>query len=381
MGETLLIYLLLKILMLVSAVVCGHMCLKHKRLIPFVLPFVLFFAINEGLRFGRGIDYNGYYFKYNDILKFGFEEPKEFLFVIYCKIIDYLGLNYQGFICSLSIVLIVSCIYSLRKFKSILPFALPLFCLYSIGAENLIRWWFSFSFLMIGVSFAVEKQYKNAIIFAVISCLLHTAMLVVIIIMAFIYFFAKKAFTNVLFLWGIYMLIYGFFKPENMAQVVPYLNILQFGDSSQFAGYVQNADRWLTGTANYIGGELSIIMAIQDLLVIYIATYVVKNHSRTLFYYYLCLFGTLLYPAFFQIEILWRIIDVFHLYQYVIIAYAMHDILVQNTKKKDIKITICCILVALNLVRVHIINYFFSYDENSILFIWDAAGRNYLNII
>lgn len=366
--------------MLLSGIICGYLCSKNKRFFPYIIPFLLLFSINEGLRFGHGVDYNGYYFKYHDILQFGLKEPKEFLFVVYCKIIDFLGLNYQGFICSLSFVLISACIYSLRNLKHILPFALPLFCLYSIGAENLIRWWFSFSFLIIGISFIVENKYKLAIFFAIISCLLHTAMLVVICLMLLLYFLVKKAYTNVLLLWGIYIFIYIFFKPEYMEQVVPYLSLLQLGDSSQFAGYVQDANLWLTGTANYVAGDLSIMMALQDLMIIYIATFVVKNHRNTLFYYNLCLLGTLLYPAFFQIEILWRIADVFHLYQYLILSFALYDIFIVG-KKYDMKVTISCIFVVFNLVRVHIINYFFTFDENSILFIWDAAGRNYLNVI
>lgn len=31
-----------------------------------VFPFILIFSFNEGLRFGRGVDYNGYFFKYYD---------------------------------------------------------------------------------------------------------------------------------------------------------------------------------------------------------------------------------------------------------------------------------------------------------------------------
>lgn len=366
--------------MLCSGFFCGYICLKKKRLFPYILIFVLFFLVNEGLRFGRGIDYNGYYFKYADILKYGLQEAKEFLFVAYCKLIDILGFDYQGFIFSLSFILVFSCIYSLRNFNNALPFALPLFCIYSIGAENLIRWWLSFSFLMIAVSFVAEKKWKTTILFCVLSALFHNAMLIVIAIMILLYLI-KKPFTYVLGLWIVYLLVYILFKPEYMEIISMYLSFIQVDDSMQFAGYIQNSSEWLTGTANYEAGKLSIMLALQDLLVLYVAKFVVVKHPDMRFYYNLCLFGTLFYPALYQIEILWRIIDVFHFYQYLLLAVALSDIFFSGSKHiYGMKVTIASVLIIVNLLRMHIINYFFNYDKNSILFIWDAAGRHYLNI-
>ena len=61
--DTLFIYLLLKVTMLCSGFLCGYKCYQKKKFLPCILMFILFFSINEGLRFGRGVDYNGYYFK------------------------------------------------------------------------------------------------------------------------------------------------------------------------------------------------------------------------------------------------------------------------------------------------------------------------------
>lgn len=378
--ETLFIYLLLKVTMLCSGFLCGYKCYQKKKFLPYILMFILFFSINEGLRFGRGVDYNGYYFKYADILQFGFQEAKEFLFIAYCKLINILGLDYQGFIFSLSFILVCSCVYSLRGLKPILPFALPLFCFYSLGAENLIRWWLSFSFLMIAVSFVVEKKWKYVLLFCVIAALFHNAMLIVIAIMGSLYFI--KPYIKVLYLWIMYLLVYLFFKPEYIETVSQYLSLLQMGDSFQFAGYIQNSSAWLTGTANYVAGQLSLMLVLQDLLVLYVAKFVVVNHPNLGFYYNLCLFGTLLYPAFYQVEILWRIIDVFHLYQYLFLAVALTDIVFFKSKYiYGHKVFIASIFVVFNLIRMHIINFLFDYDENAILFIWDAAGRHYLDVI
>lgn len=378
--DTLFTYLILKVLMICSGFFCGYKCYRKKKFFPYILIFVFSFLVNEGLRFGRGIDYNGYYFKYADILKYGFQESKEFLFVAYCKFIDILGLGYQGFIFSLSFILVFSCVYSLRNLKFALPFALPLFCFYAIGAENLIRWWLSFSFLMISVSFVVEKEWKSSFFFCILAALFHNAMLIVILIMLLLYLI-KKPFTNVLCLWIIYLFIYLFFKPEYMMIVSKYLSILQIEETMQFGGYFQNSDEWLTGTANYEAGKLSIMLALQDLLVLYVAKFVVAKHPDMRFYYNLCLFGTLFYPALYQIEILWRIIDVFHFYQYLILAMAFSDIIIFKDKQiYGPKATIASVLIVFNLLRMHIINYIIDYDENSILFIWDAAGRHYLNV-
>lgn len=90
-----------------------------------VLPFILAFALNEGLRFGRGVDYNGYYFKYLSILdsETGDRIISDPVFVTLCHLNDLIGLPYQGLVFIFSLILAISGVILLKDNKNVLLYA------------------------------------------------------------------------------------------------------------------------------------------------------------------------------------------------------------------------------------------------------------------
>ena len=60
-------FFLLQNTLLVIFIIVGFWCSKRKNVYPIIVIAILLYTIIEGLRFGRGIDYNLYYDVYDQI--------------------------------------------------------------------------------------------------------------------------------------------------------------------------------------------------------------------------------------------------------------------------------------------------------------------------
>ena len=137
-------FFLLQNTLLVIFIIVGFWCSKRKNVYPIIVIAILLYTIIEGLRFGRGIDYNLYYDVYDQIENSSLETNHEVLFISLCKLLIFLGIPYQGFILLCSFILITCGISFLKKHSEVLLYSLPLFFLVSLLAENLIRWFLGF---------------------------------------------------------------------------------------------------------------------------------------------------------------------------------------------------------------------------------------------
>lgn len=372
--DNMLTFFLLRILVVSITLICGFQYSKDSSKKVFLIIPILIISLNEGLRFGRGTDYNVYFFNYHNIISDYDVRSNELLFVALCKLNDMLGLPYQGLVYFMSLILIVSGAFFLKNHKNIIPFALPLFMLFTIEAENLMRWFTAFSFLLIGISCLEQNNIKYFVVFSVCAFLFHSGIIVVIPIFLFLHY-VRKPLLKPLFSCVIYIFIYLFFKTSFMLNFVQYMNV--FSGMTQFAGYVENADEWLTGTANFVAQKLNIGIVVMDLIVIKIGYEMLIYKPKLTYLYNLCLIGTILSPALNQIEILYRLCLLFKLFQFVIIAYAVYFFIC--IRRKSTIYFIMTWIVILNLIRIHIFNILLSpYTSNSYLYVWDKMGREFL---
>ena len=372
--DNMMIFFLLRVSVILIALMCGYWYCNDTSKKYFLIIPILLISINEGLRFGRGTDYNVYYFNYQDIISGYDVRSNELLFIVLCKLNDFLGLPYQGLVYFMSLILIVSGTFFLRNHQSIIPFALPLFMVFTIDAENLMRWFTAFSFLLIGVSYLEQNKIKRFVIFAVCAFLFHSGIIVVIPVFLLLHYI-KKPLLKPLYSCIIYILIYLFFKTSFMLNFVQYMNV--FSGMTQFAGYVENANEWLTGTANFEAQGLNIGIIIMDLIVIKIGYEILTYKPKLIYLYNLCIIGTILSPALTQIEILYRICILFKIFQFVIIAYAVY-FFINNRCKSKVYYALTWIVI-LNLIRMHILNILIEpYTSNSYLYVWDKMGREIL---
>ena len=112
---------------------------------------ILVYTLNEGLRFGRGIDYNLYGMVYERLEATG-QSDWDISFQFVARVLIDLNIPWQGYVILMSFVFILAMLIMLKVYQEIIPYALPLFALFSAGTvENMVRWYFGFSFIMIGL--------------------------------------------------------------------------------------------------------------------------------------------------------------------------------------------------------------------------------------
>lgn len=344
-----------------------------------VFPFILIFSFNEGLRFGRGVDYNGYFFKYYDILlgDKGLINISDPVFVGLCHLNDIVGMPYQGLIFFLSFFLVVAGSFLLREVKDSMAYAFPLFFLFSFPAENLIRWFFAFSFLMISSYFYNNSNYKKAIIFAALALGSHMG----IIIPAFFCFslkYLKKPIFSLKTSVLLYIGLWTLFTTDAMLGLVKYINYSSIFVSDYYSGYIDNADVWLTG--NGLGEKAinyGIGLALPDIITLILTYYVVRKRPQLTYYANIYIVGALLSAAIYRVEIGYRISVAMKIYQVMFLAVAFKDLLFCKLHKNWILKLGCWILI-INIIRVYFIYIYTSYSANEILYIWDSNGKDVL---
>lgn len=344
-----------------------------------VFPFILIFSFNEGLRFGRGVDYNGYFFKYYDILlgDKGLINISDPVFVGLCHLNDIVGMPYQGLIFFLSFFLVVAGSFLLREVKDSMAYAFPLFFLFSFPAENLIRWFFAFSFLMISSYFYNNSNYKKAIIFAALALGSHMG----IIIPAFFCFslkYLKKPIFSLKTSVLLYIGLWTLFTTDAMLGLVKYINYSSIFVSDYYSGYIDNADVWLTG--NGLGEKAinyGIGLALPDIITLIFTYYVVRKRPQLTYYANIYIVGALLSAAIYRVEIGYRISVAMKIYQVMFLAVAFKDLLFCKLHKNWILKLGCWILI-INIIRVYFIYIYTSYSANEILYIWDSNGKDVL---
>ena len=152
---------------------------------------IIAYTLNEGLRFGRGIDYNLYWQAYMDFAR-GWDAHQNIGFIFIQKCFLFFNLPYQALVMFMSFMFILGTLFIMKHYRTVIVYALPLWTLFSKSAvENMVRWYLAFSFVMIGLSFLMsnEKQSKlKYLLFCFIGCTIHYAMFPIPITFYLLYF-------------------------------------------------------------------------------------------------------------------------------------------------------------------------------------------------
>ena len=177
----LVIYNVFLVLMLFILYSTGKQIAKSGTILsPAGIIAISVYTLNEGLRYGRGIDYNLYGMDYEE-LEAGKESNWDIGFQYIARFLIANDIPWQGYVILMSFVFILATLFLLRVYKEILPYALPLFVLFSLReTENMVRWYMGFSFIMIGLSILLiggKKANLKFWIFTAIACTFHIALL------------------------------------------------------------------------------------------------------------------------------------------------------------------------------------------------------------
>lgn len=341
------------------------------------LPIVVF-TLNEGLRWGRGIDYNLYYYTYENLVKWNENSGFEPLYSLFIRSFVYLQLTWQHFVAFMSLVLIISGCWFMRNYKEVILWALPLFALQVLIAENLMRWFLGFSFILIGIYYLIneKRNVKLFWLFSLMGVLCHYGLILVVPIFYFVSRASKPLFKPMFSISAILLSVW-LFKGEIMLTLAKIINL--FSLSGRFEGYQQNLDAWLVKGTSEKGADLDVNVLIMYIVLLYVG-YILTNKlgKKYIYVYNLFLIGALTYSLRI-IEIAYRYSILFSLFDFLVFAYVIQFIIIRKYRVSS-WLLIACWIILLNYLRVNLIMPLFNNPYRQ-MYIWDSGGEETLDLM
>lgn len=338
---------------------------------------ILAFTLNMGLRWGRGTDYNT---GYNVFEKIGvgllnaeeYEPIWKFTIRFFRNFID---APYQLFIIFCSFFLIFSFVYFIRNHKNVAHLALPIFAFLVFPSENLIRWFYAFSFILMGLFHLEKGRILKYVICSFLGFITHYGSLTFSLPILLVFLLLKK---RVLFQpWLstlIILLVFLFFDVSDMLLFSPLLTSIEVGGN--LGNYQENMDATLTNDFGDYSGALTGTSLITSPLLLFLGYKIVRYRSGLIPYYNLMVIGLVSMPAFVQIQMLYRISLVFTIFQFLIFSYICYDYVVSKTAIPRVLHVISLILLLI-MLRSMLVQPFVK-DASETYYIWDAEGRKTL---
>lgn len=380
------VFISLKLLELIIFFVSGNKISESKSKKEYwkysIIP-ILTYAMVEGLRFGRNVDWNLYYFRYIQFgANYSYSEDYEPLFRYICYMLYQLGVPYYGFIFIQCLFFIFCVFVLLQNYKEHCKWMIPLILVCITSNENFIRWYLAFSFLLLSINSLVNKHIKFTCIWFLCAFFCHSGIVIFIILIILYKLLNKFAIPKqigviLMFISTFIMTLSDFmFLTHITSYLLPFL-----GDSVGRSGYLNATEDLLSGTWGKVGiMEQSSLFYFRIFVVyapvIYWGRKILVRYKAGIFFYNIFVIGAIVFPLFGLIEIFNRISGVL-VFFFCIVGGLFYN----NFFKKGITERKWCVYIAMISFIFAIYPYIsdiFTRENNSMLFIWDANGRNYL---
>lgn len=378
MDSSHIIYFVLSLLVMLVAFKNGKRlsCLNNVKILNFS-PVIVAYTLFAGLRWGRGVDYNIYYYVYQEIGK-GYNEGWEPIFYAIVKGLSFIGFPWQIMVLFMSFLLILSFSLYLKRFNKQLYVILPLLVLNLIDAENLQRWYLAFSFFLI-CAYSWQNKFHNhkiiALLFLIASILTHYGFVMPIMIFIGLWVVCKKYNLSPHIICCLYLACVFLFKTDMMLYFEQYINMFNFG--GRFSMYQANASGWLTGEVDALdtpSNIASLSKIVPNILLIYLGAYWMKteNSLKYKYIYVIAVFSIVFSPIASQIELLYRVNSVLTIFKVIMIA-----ILYDSYRKRKLKKSIisALVLVVFVLKLYTMVSYPLTCNKIDTYFIWDSQGK------
>jgi len=384
MSDIKIIYIILKLFVLIVFLLFGYiLSKKNKNFWLISIPPLLIYAIIEGLRFGRMIDYNIYYFRYINLGKDINSEDYEFIFKNLMHIFSSSGVPYYIFIFLQTLFLIITTFILLKNYKKYLLFILPMVISVIALNENYIRWFLGTSFLFLALNCTFKYDNLKAIFWFICSLLTHIGFIVflpllifkeiinrkpcpvllgIIIYTFFIYFISTKDLLNITLITN-YLVSEGFSGNEKTEMYLNATEGILSGDS--LSGYMYE-DSFFSKTRMFLT-NIPIIIWGQKFI---------SKENWGNYIYNLFLVCIIISPIFKTMEIFDRFA-----YTLSIFTCLAGGIFYTNSIKyhKLNSIQFWLTIISIILYFYPQIEAIFSRkSDETMLFIWNAYGREYL---
>lgn len=372
------VYDILLLAMLLILYYCGKNIAKTGKVFSIAgIIAIATFTLNEGLRFGRGIDYNVYGMRFERYIGGGIIENDELLYASLIRLFINVGIPYQILIVIQSFMYIVGLLYFLRNYREILPLALPIFVCFSLMAfENYIRWYMGFSLILLAVATLVNgKSIYYYIALSIMGLMFHFG-LFPIPILIFIIFKIKKIIVKPYITILVYIFVGLFVKSDIMMYLAGYMQYLSIVYEHTNA-YIGNAEKWLTsGALGLVGNSFDgIHIIVYVSVVVWLGYYYIKKLcSKYIFVYNLFVIGLMLKPLANQVELLQRYVYLFYYFGAVVTAIILFGYRIKVFEKIKYR------FLGLVIIIVFQLNYFirpFVFSQNNYLYVWDQENKTY----
>lgn len=378
MDSSHIIYFVLSLLVMLVAFKNGKRlsCLNNVKILNFS-PVIVAYTLFAGLRWGRGVDYNIYYYVYQEIGK-GYDEGWEPIFYAIVKGFSFIGFPWQIMVLFMSFLLILSFSLYLKQFNKQLYVILPLLVLNLIDAENLQRWYLAFSFFLI-CAYSWQNKFHNhkviALLFLIASILTHYGFVMPIMIFIGLWVVCKKYNLSPHIICCVYLACVFSFKTDMMLYFEQYINMFNIG--GRFSMYQANTSGWLTGEVDALDTSsniASLSKIVPNILLIYLGAYWMKteNGLKYKYIYVIAVFSIVFSPIASQIELLYRVNSVLTIFKVIMIA-----ILYDSYRKRKLKKSIisALVLVVFVLKLYTMVSYPLTCNKIDTYFIWDSQGK------
>ena len=377
--ENVIIYDFLMIVMFVTLYKTGRKLETQKKFISKAsFMAILVYTLNEGLRFGRGIDYNHYWVAYDNIVK-GVDYSKDFWgFYYFAKFLTTFDFSYQVCVLILSFIFIISSLFLLQNYKGCIKYILPFWILFSFSlTENVFRWYMGVSFILVGLAI-LQQRRKNRILYysvlSILGCSIHYALIPVPFVFLILNYIKRPLLAPRTFI--ISAIIVAVIS--QFSSFSGFVNAFELLASpfDRYSGYADNADFWLT-KASHIGGFSSVtgvLDYIMSMIVLIIGYTISKDYGKKyVFMYNLFLISFIFRPLTAQMELLNRYDSLFYsfrafTYAIVLREYALRKVIGGHQVLNHLFIIIVCV----NFIQPLILP--FKNDYRKYLYVWSSGN-------
>lgn len=376
------IYNVLKFSTILALIVSGFMLQKRSiksidaaiYFYPFywaVLPVLIIYTLVEGLRYGRGADYFGYYNSFIGNKNTNYE----LVFQLFTNILNAINAPfYLGFLIS-SLLLILSGCLLIREVRFIGLFALPLFYLDTIAqSSNLVRMYVAMSFIFLALKYLMQNKNKKVITFCVLAFLTHYSSL---ILFPFIYLFNKNhnPFKSKYLIVVLFIVLNLF--PIGLEIIAE--NISKIGGIGLYENYLARTDIWILGEGiETKANNFSIFYYIRSYLlpfcIIWFGHKYIEKYKCYKYgvFYNLYVVGALLMPTALTLptEMFYRLCIYFISFKFFALGFIFYDFFYKKNKFNYLSWALILIILldSIYLISKTIFNYSIQLGNQ---FIWD----------
>lgn len=346
----------------------------RKALLP-----ILAYAVVTGLRFGREIDWNVYYFRYVGIGEnINYVDSAGLVFRWLCHFFYNIGIPYHIFIMFQCIFLIFTILLLVNKYRKQATFILPTILTLIALNDNFIRWYVAASFFLLAINSMMKGQRSWMIIWFACAFLSHYG--IIVLLPALLLKDLLNRFTlnriiavGLLFACCFVLSITQFTFLVDISEA-----LLGAGDMGSATGYLQGTERLINGEMGRFGigdrGIKNVLHFFTAAPIIWYAQDVVKRYKYGTFFYNLFVAGAISFTIFNSVEILGRYSQILYLFAMIAGGILFYDVWQRRHKASSIMLILCFISFSF-LIMQNVYNTFTYTNEYRMLFMWDANGQ------